>query len=296
MFTQCRPGPKGATSATESSYDSVIYAGDSITQDTVSNGIPAQADSFSNISFLLPSPDEILAEILTTKMAFDLTFINPKANAPKYLDTKCRALNLGVYLTDLAYVNYYNDKTEALEYFKIIRNLAQKINIYKIFNEDIYNRIQDNLTNKDSISYISKEVYYNMLDVLESSKRNNIYALVSCGALIEALYLSTISVKQFSEYKPIAQKIFEQKYVLNNFYEFTSQFKKDPDVKTVLILLDNLKRILNDVDVKNTEKNAKMDKKKKLVISGGEEIMVTEKSFVVFKENVVKTRQEIISF
>lgn len=247
------------------------------------------------INFLLPSPDEILAEIIPNKVAYYPNLVNPKGNVPNYLDTRAQALNLGVYLTDFAYLNLNDKKNDALAYFKVIRELAQKVNIYGLFNESVYNRIQNNLTSKDSLSNISKEIYYKMLDILESAKRNNIYALAASGALIEALYISTMVVKKYTDYQQVAQKIFEQKYVLNNFYEFASQFDDDKDVRSVLIEVNDLKRVLESSASKFTEKKVKNDKKGHVTIGGGEDIIIDEATFKKFKENVIKTRNNIIS-
>lgn len=252
-------------------------------------------EAVSKITFLLPSPDEILAEIIPSKVEYNPQLVNPKSNVSNYVNTKYQALNLGVYLTDFAYLNLNDKKNEALAYFKTVRELAQKVNIYGLFNESVYNRIQNNLTSKDSLSEISKEIYYKMLDVLESAKRNNIYALTASGALIEALYVSTMVVKKYTDYQIVAQKIFEQKYVLNNFYEFASQFDDDKDVKSVLIQVNDLKRILENTATRMTEKKVKVDQKDHLTIGGGEDIIIDEATFKNFKENVIKTRMSIIN-
>jgi hypothetical protein len=262
--------------------------------DTLPTEPVEKKDSIATINFLLPSPDEILSEIIPGKVEFNPQLVNPKTNVSNYLDTKYQALNLGVYLTDFAYLNLNDKKNEALAYFKVIRNLAQKVNIYGLFNQSVYDRIQNNLANKDSLSSISKELYYNMLDILESAKRNNIYALAASGALIEALYISTMVVKNYTEYQTVAQKIFEQKYVVSNFYEFASQFEGDKDVKSILIQINNLKQALESSPVKTTEKKVKMDKKDHFIIGGGEEIIINEVTFKHFKENVIKTRNSFI--
>ena len=251
-------------------------------------------DTVPTVSFLLPSPDEILAEIIPGKAEFNAQLVNPRTNLSNYLDTKYQALNLGIYLTDFAYLNLNDKKNDALAYFKVIRELAQKVNIYGLFSESVYNRIQNNLTRKDSLSNISKDLYYKMLDILESAKRNNIYALAACGALIEALYLSTMIVKDYTEYQGVAQKIFEQKYVVSNFYDFASQFEGDKDVKSILFQVYNLKKALEGTPVKSTEKKVKVDKKDHFTISGGEDIIINEKTFKNFKENVVKIRTSFI--
>jgi hypothetical protein len=298
LMVQCNPGPQKSTEGTSKPNDSV--AKPSVSNEPVAKDssvvLPSEnKEAVSKINFLLPSPDEILAEIIPNKVEYNPQLANPRNNVSNYVNTKYQSLNLGVYLTDFAYLNLNDRKNDALAYFKIVRELAQKVNIYGLFNESVYNRIQNNLNNKDSLSEISKEIYYKMLDILESAKRNNIYALTASGALIEALYISTMVVKKYTDYQIVAQKIFEQKYVLSNFYEFASQFDGDSDVKSVLIQVNDLKRILENTATRVTEKKVKADKKDHLIIGGGEDIIIDEGTFKKFKENVIKIRMSIIN-
>lgn len=287
ILNSCQPnGPANA----EKRKDSVLSGSDSNMIDSIYN-VP---DSSASVYYFLPSPDEIMAEVITTDLDIDLKYINSTANAKAYLQSKQQALNLGVYLSDLAFINIKGDKTSSLEYFKVCRDLSLKLNIYQLFNEKIYDRIQDNIINKDSLQVIFKELYTNLTELLESSKRNNTHALIACGALIETLYLSTISVKSYSEYKTIVTKLFEQKYVIANFYEFAAQYGRDPNVREVLSLLFNLKTIIEDAESKSTERSVSQ-KDGGFVISGGDDVIVTEEKYNSFKEEVIKSREKIVA-
>jgi hypothetical protein len=277
--------------------DSADSVGQQVIDTSSSSAEQGEEEALSdvNISFIMPSPDEIFGEIIPEKVSIDMKLVNPLSNTNKYLSTKSQALNLGVYIADFAYLNLSDNKTNALEYFKQIRNLAQKVNIYGVLNESFFDRVQKNLTNKDSLKEISKELYYNMLGVLESSNRNNVYSLIASGALIETMYLSSQVVTDFKQYKIIAGKIFEQKFVFDQFYEFASQYKKDADVKAVLGHFDELKAVINSSTSKKTEKNVRVDQKDHFVIEGGEEIVVNEELFKKFKKSLGETRQDIVN-
>ncbi|HEY4788289.1 MAG TPA: hypothetical protein VIH57_19685 [Bacteroidales bacterium] len=294
ILTQCNTGNQKGNAAKQT--DTLLKTENKDTSLKTAN-LPIltakQRDSLSKINFMLPSPDEILSEIIPAKTAFNSSLVNPRNNIDSYLGTKYQSLNLGVYLTDFAYLNLNDQKNDALEYFKTVRDLAQKVNIYGLFNQSMYDRIQNNLTRKDSLGEISKEVYYKMLDILESAKRNNIYALIASGAIIEALYISTMTVKNYTDYQKIAEKIFEQKYLLDNFSEFTSQFDEDKDVRSVLIDVIELKKILESSPNQKTEKKVLHDKKDHIIINGGEEVILDEATFKKFKDNIIRTRNSI---
>ncbi len=291
LMLSCQPNNKNINSQV---YSDTAYQDNTDINDSLSGEL-FEDDSIGETNYLFPSPDELLDEILSTKMEVDLKLINPSANANKYIENKQLALNLGIYLSDLAYVNLSGDKNMALIYLKTIRDMAQKINIYKLIDEDMYVRIQNNMANKDSLNQIFKLMYNDMGELLESSQRNNVFALVASGALIESLYISSMSVKSYEEYKPIAVKIFEQKYLISNFYDFASQYKKDPNVLEVMQILDNFKNILESAGT-NTSETKVVDKSKKhFIIRGGEDIIITKTNFEKFREQVIKVRQEIVN-
>lgn len=252
-------------------------------------------DTFTQITYLFPSPDEILNETLSSKLEYNAQLVNPEGNIQKYINAKQQALNLGIYMSDLAYINLNGDKNLSLTYLKTVRDLAEKINIYHIIDDNLYNQLQENIANKDSLTEIFHIMYNDIRDKLETSQRNNVYALIASGVLVEALYISTMSVKSFSEYKPIASKIFEQKYLIKNYYEFASQYRNDPGIKEVLTLLQNFSSILNQANIKSKKVEVTKQSKEHFTISGGEVVNVNEDDFNRFRENVIKIRQEIVS-
>jgi hypothetical protein len=262
---------------------------------SISDVDSSQLDSVRNMVYLMLSPNEILNEIFSQNITLNPQLLNPRNNASKYLDIRHQASNLGVYIADFAYLNLCRNKTNALDYFKIIRDLAQKNNIYGCFDETIFNRIQNNLANNDSLISISQEMYYNMSDILENANRQNINALISSGTLIETLYLSVMSVDKMPDHQQIIHKILEQKLLFDNFYAFISLYKKDSDVQSMLNQLDNLKKILDKLTSKSTREKITKGKNNHIEVKGGQDIIVNEAIFNDFKENVVKVRQEIIS-
>lgn len=262
---------------------------------TDSKSDAAYKDSILEVSYLMLSPNEVLNEIFNEKHALNPQLVNPRENAVKYISAKPQALNLGVYITDFGYLNISDNKTNVLDYFRIIRDLAQKNNIYGCFDEAIFNRIQENLTNNDSLLMISQDMYYSMIDILEGSNRQKVFALIASGALIESLYLSVMNVTKYSEYENITQKVFEQKKLIENFYALLSKYKNDPDIKTVMVQLKDLNEIIT-YHKKQVAKKIVKNKHSHFEVKGGEDIIVNEKSFNDFKASVLKTRLNIISF
>jgi hypothetical protein len=248
------------------------------------------------VVYTLPSPDEMFSEIFVEDLDLKPEYVNPVTNATNYVDVKSQAVNLGVYISDFAYLSAVDDNsTDELEYLKVIRELMDKVNLYGIVDENMLNRINNNLMVKDSIDKISQELYYKMSNTLENSDRNNILVLVSTGAIVEALYLAINNI-DFNQSGEIIQKIFDQKFVFDNYYEFASQYKDDIYVKTVLKELTAIKDMFDHLDFNQTDiKVTKESESDYLVIQGGKEIIVTEEAYIGFRENITNVRTLLVS-
>ncbi|OFX83815.1 MAG: hypothetical protein A2W99_02995 [Bacteroidetes bacterium GWF2_33_16] len=253
------------------------------------------SDSLSNIVFLLPSPDEILNEIFFEEVELNPAFISPITNSEKYLDTRYQALNLGVYIADFAYLSFTDNKNKEIEYLKVIRDLSEKVNLYGLMDENLLNRIQANLTNNDTLQTISQEMYYNLSDMLENTNRSNIFTLISTGTIVEALYLASMNVTNYKEFEEVIKRMFEQKFVFENFYEFAMQYSTDEYVKSILSHLDQLKQMFEDLQKSKTETKVTKTEGNNFRIEGGIEFIVNEQVFQNFKINIIKIREEIIN-
>ena len=130
---------------------------------------------------------------------------------------------------------------------------------------------------------------------LENSDRSNILVLVSTGAVVEALYLAINNI-DFDQSGEIIQKIFDQKFVFDNYYEFASQYSDDIYVKTVLNELSAVKDMFDHLDYNKSDiKVTKESDDDFLVIQGGNEIIVTEESYNGFRENITNVRTLLVS-
>lgn len=263
--------------------------------DSLKNTESKQIDSLRNMVFLMLSPNEILNEIFSAKVTFYPQLLNPRDNAPKYLDVKHQALNLGVYVSDFAYLNLCQNKSFSLEYFKIIRDLAQKNNIYGCFNESVFNRIQNNLANNDSLIGISQEMYYNMTDILENANRQNITALISSGVLVESLYLSMMVIDKLPNQHDAREHVIEQKQLFDNIYAFLQTNHQDKDVESVMIQLKELKKTLDKLNIKSQKTIVTKDQKNHLVIKGGQSNTFDEAIYKELKDKVVVLRHTFIT-
>jgi len=250
-------------------------------------------DTLTEVIYVLPSPNEILAEIFMDEVKINPSFVNPHTNAKNYLDTRSQAVNLGVYIADFAYLSYSSENTTELEYLKVIKKLSEDVNIYGLMENKTMERIQNNLTKKDSLNKISQELYYKISSNLENSNRENIFTLISAGAIVESLYLSVMLVDDFDDYKEIIEKMYEQKFVFDNFYEYAQVYADDPYVKLIIDQLDVLKQTFDQLNKEEKEQKV-VEEEGQMRFTGGAKFVVNNKNFDQFKINIISIRNEII--
>lgn len=249
---------------------------------------------YDKVVYMLPSPDEIFSEIFIDDIELKPEYVNPATNSSNYVDIKAQAINLGVYISDFAYLSAIDDSADELEYLKVIRELTDKVNLYGIVTEELIDRINTNLMVKDSLNKISQELYYEMSKMLENSDRNNILVLISTGSIVEALYLAINNI-DFSESAEVVQKIFEQKFVFDNYYEFASQYQDDIYVKTVLNELSVIKEMFDHFQYNEEDIKVSKDDNNFIIVEGGKEIIVTKEAYLGFRENITNVRTLLVS-
>lgn len=249
---------------------------------------------YDKVVYMLPSPDEIFSEIFMDDIELKPEYVNPAANSVNYVDVKSQAVNLGIYISDFAYLSAIDDSADELEYLKVIRELTDKVNLYGIITEELIDRINSNLMVKDSLNKISQELYYEMTKMLEHSDRNNILVLISTGSIVEALYLAINNI-DFSNSAEVVQKIFEQKFVFDNYYEFASQYKDDIYVKTVLNELSVIKEMFDHFEYTEEDIKVTKDENNFIIVEGGKEIIVTKEAYLGFRENITNVRTLLVS-
>ncbi len=90
----------------------------------------------------LPTSAAVIKMLTELEVGYIIGISNPVENVKKYFSSTTRAINLGVYGADLSYATLYNIQQEVINYLNAIRSLANELNMSKIYNEDLYDKIK----------------------------------------------------------------------------------------------------------------------------------------------------------
>lgn len=250
---------------------------------------------FENSLFPLPSPYQAATLIKKKNIPFDESIASPIENYKNFSTAFKKALNLGVYGTDLSYLNIYDRTPESISYLSVIKNLSDQLGISSSFDASFFASIEKNINNKDSILVLLSKTYRSTDSYLRVNDRKNMGALILAGGWVESLYILT-KIQKNSTDREIINRIGEQKHPLDNLIEIlTPYYYKSPEFSTLLDGLIDLAYEFDGVIYTYSYKEPKIDIEKKLMIINSESrVVMSEYHLETVSKKIEAIRNQII--
>jgi len=246
------------------------------------------------VFYQIPTPNELFTVIKEIGGKGKEELMNPVANTDKYLDSKFKALNFGIYSADLAYASCYDLGTVSLEYFKAVEKMGDELDISAAFDESVFKRIEENLNNGDSLLTITNETYFDAYSYLEENERGNVLALVVAGGWIESMYIVMNLAGDYKDNNPIITRIADQKYTLDNILAFMYKYESDVHVKNTIAQLEEVQILYDALDLVQSEVTTS-DNDGQLVLSGGGELRFTKETYTDLFNKIKQFRNDIVN-
>lgn len=215
-----------------------------------SDGPTISDEAISEILQRIPSPLEISVLLKESGRKYNAEYLNDPNNLSRYNTNYQRALNLGVYGTDLGYTNIYEQNQDGLRYISSIKTLADGLNIGQFFDVETIGRLAANSRNLDSLLLITTQNFNSINAYLQTQNRANLSVLLLTGGWLEALHI-TCAVAQNDPGNPqLRETIGGQKIILENIMLLLSYYKdQDENMAALLADLDGLKRAFDNVKI-----------------------------------------------
>lgn len=221
--------------------------------DNVTVEAPAISEEvIADIVQQIPSPLEISVLIKESGSDYDKSILNDDDNASKYNSNFRRALNLGVYGTDLGYTNIYEQNQDAVGYIGAVRDLADGLNIGQFFDFSTIRKLATNSSNLDSLLLITTQNFNKINAYLQDQKRSDQSILVLTGGWIEALHVTCKVYEKNTGNKTLREKIGEQKIILEQIQLLLSLFESNPNIKELGTDLKELQTAFDKIEIVNT--------------------------------------------
>ena len=91
--------------------------------------------------YQMPTPNELFSLIREMAGAGQKRLLNPTSNVDRYASLKSRALNFGIYSTDLVFASYFKLNVEVVRYYLTTKKLAEGLGVANAFSDADFVRL-----------------------------------------------------------------------------------------------------------------------------------------------------------
>ena len=259
----------------------------------VIGGEDAQATSSSH--YQMPTPNELFAIVREMAGEGQKRMMNPAVNADRYVSLPARALNFGVYSTDLVYASYFKLNVEVVRYYLAVKKLGDKVGIASAFSDNDFVRLEANLTrgNNDSLEILSNDAYYKAYLKLQEEDMGPTLALVLAGGWVESMHLVMRQVVTFDPQSPLISRVADQKVSLEHLLDLMEQHKADPNIVTWRNKLIAIRDQFDRLDIKRVPHSGK-SASGRMVLGDDVVVSLTSEQYDQISKAVEQLRDEII--
>jgi len=214
------------------------------------NTIDISDDNISNIINSIPSPLEISFIIHDAGILYDKTLLNSGKNVSNYNTNDKKALNLGIYGTDLGYTDIYGQNQDGIEYLGAIKKLADELGIGQFFDFDLIRSLTESKDNLDSLLLVTSENFNRINDHFQEQNRSNLSVMLLLGGWIESLHLTCQVAISQSGNADLKDRVGEQKIILENMIILIDFYvKNDGTLKELENEIALLKSVYDKVEI-----------------------------------------------
>lgn len=259
-----------------------------------STGFSDLDETYQELYYRYPAPDEIFRYIDSTGLTYRPGLTHNVSTYKNYLASNTQSIYLGVYIADLAYLTLFRKYKESMDYFEVIYNLSDELRISAAIDQNFRKRVENNLKSIDSLKVISEDAYTHIVNYLAKNNKEKMFAYISVGGFVEALYLVLNLVENFDMDNQTVQRIADQKSAFANLLNYIKAFKDDPAMSDLIVNLNPLQEAFNNITFVKTPTKVVKREDGKIQIKGGIQLNITKEEFNLLRERASEVRAIII--
>ena len=202
-----------------------------------------------NVFNTLPDRKLILGLIDENKIEYNPDFLNDPNSVNKYTLEFFKATNLGIYGSDLNIASAFDQTQESIVFLKCVNVLAGNLGVNNVFDQKLFDRIQAQESNKDSVLEIVIDAFKRVDETLKYNNRPATSAYILAGCWIEGLYVSCQMAIAANNDK-IVKAILDQKESLKHLIVM---LESSPLTENSQFMLQDLKKLYKAFDVAETK-------------------------------------------
>lgn len=239
----------------------------------------------------IPSPTLLATLLLKANIPFNKEAVNPLSNQTNYTAETKKALNLGVYGADLAYIANYQQGQTNSDYFDVIAKLAGELGVLEHLDQAIVSRLNNNINNRDSLLALNATFFHAADKFLKSNERSDLASLILVGGWVEALHLSIEPAFVNAE---VRNRVGEQKYSARSIQNLINR-QNDPALEPLKENVTKLVELFSALESSYKYQKPITDSKERVTyFTSKTAIQVSDQELADIKEQVQTLRSLII--
>ncbi len=255
-------------------------------------GLSSSVVKYKGEIFSIPSPIQTAILIKNANIEYNEELLNDFNNKSKYLTEFQKALNMGIYGADLAYLSNFNNMQLTLEYFAAVDVLSDELDIKNNIDPDILHRFMQNIDVQDSLHALNAELYMAANTYLEDNERNEAASLILAGGWIEAMNFALDMAHVNDDFR---SRVGEQKSALNSLVALLSTYDNE-QVQQVNSGLKELNDIFNGLANTYSYEKPITDVESKITyLNSKSTVEVSDEDLTSIKNKIEEIRNIIIS-
>jgi len=273
--------------------DNLIASFSTFRSDSTATGTP---DPKEETYYGLLTPVEICVIFNRLGVPYINATLNPTSNRDLYLSSSRAAINIGIYGVDFGYLKIFGIGQEVIDYIVTIREMSNKLGIPDNLLMEPLKRVENDLSDPDTITALMQKTYTDIEDHLRLSGRESTAGLMLMGGWVEAMFIATRLV--YDPANPdaeVVEKIAEQKYTLTSLLSFMKNYYDDPVVVYYTKKLKYLKNYFDTFEIYFEKGDLEIDTSKKVLRSSGARMTVTVETLNKIRDYVAKLRTEMVT-
>jgi hypothetical protein len=243
--------------------------------------------SVKEIFNTFPTPVETAKSISEAHLKFNQKILNSVNNVPYYETSKSLALNLGVYCADLSYASFYEQNQLVSSYLTAIKTISDNLGIIQTIDKEDILKIEDNITNQDTLRILIEEVFLSSGKYLNENKRPEMAILVQVGAWIEGMYIAMqLATQSVKINKDLVDRVAGQRASIDIIVKTLSNYSDYSVINDVYLDMLKLQKIYKKTKVSNNTTLSKIESEDK----SNTEVYITPEIFISLFQEINKIR------
>ena len=201
-----------------------------------------------DVVYPLPTPFEVTNMLDQIGAKYNSAILNPSNKVEKYFTESSKAVNLGIYGSDLSYAATYDQKQDIKLYSNALKKLVDELGINIDYSGLLSDENKEKFNNKDTLVNYITNTFFDTYQYLGQKSNPDLAIMMVSGVWIESMYIATHISQDTYNYTGIVNLITDQKDSYSKLMDLLASKNTNPEIKDLETKLSVLKPVFGKIE------------------------------------------------